>query len=96
MADKIEKSQEFTLRAMAANYSDGHSWDYLDTQVCEKAADEIRYLRALNFQPTDDLRDRFACHAVQGAMVNLSHPSDIARKAYAVADAMIAARKGAA
>ena len=38
-------TQEFTLRAMAQNYSGGHSWDHLDGEVCLKAADEIRRLR---------------------------------------------------
>lgn len=32
---------------MASNYSNGHSWDHLDSDACAKAADEIRDLRAL-------------------------------------------------
>jgi hypothetical protein len=38
-------TQEFTLRAMAQNYSGGHSCDHLDGEACLKAADEIRSLR---------------------------------------------------
>lgn len=29
------------LRAMAINYSNGHAWDHLDTEVCRQAADYI-------------------------------------------------------
>ena len=38
---------EFTLRAMAMNYSKGHAWDHLDTLACIQAADEIKALRVL-------------------------------------------------
>lgn len=37
-----------TLRAMVANYKDGHRWDHLDADACTKAADEIDRLRAEN------------------------------------------------
>src|SRR3546814_126958 len=40
------QSREPILRAMANNYSCGHHWDHLDSDVCLKAADEIRDLRA--------------------------------------------------
>lgn len=30
-----------TLRAMATNYSGGHSWDHLDADVCRRAADAL-------------------------------------------------------
>ncbi|EGH20993.1 hypothetical protein PSYMO_05600 [Pseudomonas amygdali pv. mori str. 301020] len=35
------QSQRPTLRAMARNYRNGHSWDHLDGEACIKAADEI-------------------------------------------------------
>lgn len=38
-------TQEYTLRAMANNYKNGHSWDHLDGEVVTKAADEIKRLR---------------------------------------------------
>ena len=38
-------TQIFTLRAMARNYANGHSWDKLDGEVCIKAAEEIDQLR---------------------------------------------------
>lgn len=35
------------LRAMARNYTAGkHTWDALDAEACEQAAEEIRHLRA--------------------------------------------------
>lgn len=35
------------LRAMARNYTPGkHTWDALDAEACEQAAEEIRHLRA--------------------------------------------------
>lgn len=34
-------SQVPVLRAMAANYRNGHSWDFLDGEAVSKAADEI-------------------------------------------------------
>lgn len=40
-------TQEFTLRAMAENYKNGHSWDHLDGEACIAAADEIKMLRSL-------------------------------------------------
>lgn len=40
-------SQEFILRAMATNYTEGHAWDFLDSDACRNAADEIRDLRYL-------------------------------------------------
>lgn len=42
----MSDTQEFTLRAMAENYSGGHQWDHLDSKACVKAADEIKELRA--------------------------------------------------
>lgn len=39
-------TKEATLRAMASNYSTGHSWDHLDSEACVSAADEIRQLKA--------------------------------------------------
>jgi hypothetical protein len=39
-------TQEFTLRAMAQNYADGHSWDRLDGAACLAAAKEICWLRS--------------------------------------------------
>ena len=40
-------TEEYTLRAMASNYGDGpHSWDFLDKEACQRAADEIRGLLA--------------------------------------------------
>ncbi len=35
------KTQQYILKAMAHNYSAGHSWDHLDGEACEKAAAEI-------------------------------------------------------
>lgn len=39
-------SVEPSLRAMSRNYSNRHSWDHLDAEVCIQAADEIKVLRA--------------------------------------------------
>ena len=39
------------------------------------------------------LRDYFAAKAMQGLIAKYSHQSDIARNAYAIADAMLEARK---
>ena len=47
----MSDTQEFTLRAMAENYSDGHQWDHLDSEACAKAADEIKQLRAAQSAP---------------------------------------------
>jgi hypothetical protein len=59
-----EPTQEFTLRAMAHNYSGGHSWDHLDGEACLKAADEIRglrvYLSALAPQAGDNVEEPVA------------------------------------
>ncbi len=41
-----KQTQEYTLRAMATNYSARHSWDHLDRDCVTAAADEIRALRA--------------------------------------------------
>lgn len=38
-------TQQYTLRAMATNYKNGHSWDHLDSEVVTKAADEIKRLQ---------------------------------------------------
>lgn len=38
-------TQEFTLKAMAVNYLNGHSWDHLDSAACALAAAEINMLR---------------------------------------------------
>lgn len=38
-------TEEHTLRAMARNYTDRHSWDQLDSKTIIAAADEIRALR---------------------------------------------------
>lgn len=37
-------TQKHTLRAMAHNYRNGHSWDHLDGEVVKAAADEIESL----------------------------------------------------
>lgn len=39
-------TEEYTLRAMARNYTNRHSWDKLDSKTITAAADEIRALRA--------------------------------------------------
>jgi hypothetical protein len=44
--DREAPTQEYILRAMATNYAGGHCWDHLDGEVCVKAADEIKRLRA--------------------------------------------------
>lgn len=49
----MSETQEFTLRAMATNYSGGHSWDHLDGEACSKAADEIKALRQKLFPYAD-------------------------------------------
>jgi hypothetical protein len=46
-AGPVASTHEFTLRAMAANYADGHSWDHLDGEACLNAANEIKALRQL-------------------------------------------------
>ena len=33
-----------TLKAMAVNYANGHQWDKLDSEACNKAAAEIERL----------------------------------------------------
>lgn len=38
-------TQLYTLKSMAHNYRNGHSWDHLDSEVCLKAADEIKQLQ---------------------------------------------------
>lgn len=43
---QVSETAEYTLRAMANNYTGGHSWDNLDSEACLRAADEIRSLRA--------------------------------------------------
>lgn len=42
-AIKPPPTQEYVLRAMAANYATGSLWDHLDTEACLKAADEIKF-----------------------------------------------------
>lgn len=37
-------TQKHTLRAMAHNYRNGHSWDHLDGEVVTLAADQIERL----------------------------------------------------
>lgn len=37
-------TQKYTLRAMANNYKNGHSWDHLDGEVAMLAANEIERL----------------------------------------------------
>lgn len=37
-------TQKYTLRAMAHNYKNGHSWDHLDGECVALAADEIERL----------------------------------------------------
>jgi hypothetical protein len=39
-------TQKYTLRAMAQNYQNGHSWDHLDGESVTKAADEIESLQS--------------------------------------------------
>lgn len=47
MANQVPAvTEEYTLRAMARNYTDRHSWDKLDSKAITAAADEIRALRA--------------------------------------------------
>lgn len=41
----LRKTHEFELRAMAANYTQGHCWDRLDAECTVGAADEIHALR---------------------------------------------------
>lgn len=59
-------SVEATLRAMARNYTRGHSWDNLDMEACLRGADEIKRLIAalassqVSPHPDDIAVDRFA------------------------------------
>ena len=47
VADEVSnQTQEYKLRAMGMNYSARHSWDHLDRDCVNAAADEIRALRA--------------------------------------------------
>lgn len=51
-SDPVERQEPKTsqvpvLRAMAANYRNGHSWDFLDGEAVSKAADEINFLRSV-------------------------------------------------
>lgn len=47
MANQVPTvTEEYTLRAMARNYTDRHSWNKLDGKIITAAADEIRALRA--------------------------------------------------
>lgn len=41
-----KSSQVPVLRAMAANYRNGHCWDFLDGEAVSKAADEITFLQS--------------------------------------------------
>lgn len=41
-----KSSQVPVLRAMAANYRNGHCWDFLDGEAVSKAADEITFLHS--------------------------------------------------
>lgn len=45
LASTPKKTTYPTLKAMAMNYSDTHSWDNLDAQACLDAAIEIQELR---------------------------------------------------
>lgn len=45
LASPPKKTTYPTLKAMAMNYSDTHSWDNLDAQACLDAATEIQELR---------------------------------------------------
>ncbi len=40
-----------TLRAMASNYSGGHSWDHLDADVCLRAADALDARQPVGQEP---------------------------------------------
>ncbi|NII53540.1 hypothetical protein [Luteibacter sp. SG786] len=44
-AEVTDDTREYVLRAMAENYSEGHSWDKLDAAACMRGADEIKALR---------------------------------------------------
>lgn len=44
--DSLHPSQVPVLRAMAENYRNGHSWDFLDGEAVSKAADEITALQS--------------------------------------------------
>lgn len=46
------------LRAMAANYANGHSWDQLDSEACLNAATRIEQLEAENAALREEV-DRF-------------------------------------
>ena len=46
---------EFILRAMASNYSEGHSVDQIDLEVFKEAANEIKSLRQKLFPYADSL-----------------------------------------
>ncbi|OMG79324.1 hypothetical protein [Achromobacter xylosoxidans] len=64
MANQVPAvTEEYTLRAMARNYTDRHSWDKLDSKAITAAADEIERLRAELSQvraPVADERAAFA------------------------------------
>jgi hypothetical protein len=47
----------------------------------------------IDLQAKDDLRDKFAMAALTGVNTKEFDPQDIADKAYAIADAMMEARK---
>lgn len=51
------ETMEFRLKAMAANYSDRHSWDSLDGETCSLAATEIAWLRKGWDQAVDALSE---------------------------------------
>ena len=43
----MSQSIESTLRAMARNYANGHSWDHLDGESVTRAADELTQQRTV-------------------------------------------------
>lgn len=60
--------------------------------VREVPSDQEGY-KAYAHEEGMDLRDYFAAKAMQALTELLSHPKDVARNAYAIADAMMEARK---
>ncbi|MCH4572513.1 hypothetical protein L7A46_06135 [Achromobacter xylosoxidans] len=68
MANQVPAvTEEYTLRAMARNYTDRHSWDKLDSKAITAAADEIERLRAELSQVRAPVADeRAAFDAVSG------------------------------
>lgn len=74
------ETQEYVLRAMAANYAPGNLWDKLDLETCVMAADEIKRLNAsLDIARTALLRVERLSEESRAALTRVHQQLDKAR-----------------